>query len=257
MSLSSENLPSPIYTYRCTVAYDGSLFYGWQKTKTGPSIQQSLEDALLQLTQEKSSIEAASRTDRGVHAEGQVIAFSLSKKWATEKLQKGLNAWLPSEIRLLSIEIMEKNFHPTLDAKEKEYHYRLCCGPIQNPIHRLYSWHFRHPLDQAKMEKGAKDLLGTHDFSSFCNEREKNPICHLKKIQISSPSPGRLQISLMGNRFLYKMARTLTGTLVYIGAGKLSEDCIPQLIRSSYRPLAGITAPPLGLFLHRVFYDIA
>lgn len=241
--------------FKAIIAYDGSPFFGWQKTKTGPSVQETLENTLSQLTQETVSVEAASRTDRGVHAEGQVVSFALNRTWPTSKLIRGANAILPPEIRILQIEEKEDSFHSTLNARGKEYHYRICLGEVQNPIHRLYSWHFHYPLDLEKMKKGAADLIGTHDFTTFANEPEENPTCTLNAIQITLLPDHRLQISILGDRFLYKMVRTLVGTLAYIGCGKLPDDSIPHLLRSTDRTLAGMTAPALGLYLHRVLYD--
>lgn len=243
--------------YKAIIAYDGSSFLGWQKTKEGPSIQQTLEQTMMKLTQKQVGFEAASRTDRGVHAEGQVVSFCMEEGWPPEKLQRGLNALLPVEIRVLHVEAREDLFHPTLHAKEKEYHYRMCLTPFQNPIHRHYSWHFRYPLDIEPMKQGAQALLGTHDFSSFANEPEENPICTLRQVNFSFLETNRLQMALIGDRFLYKMARTLAGTLAYVGCGKLDVHSIPEILQSKSRSQAGITAPALGLFLHRVSYDFS
>ncbi len=220
----------------------------------GPSIQESLGKAIEHLTGEKILPEAASRTDRGVHARGQVIHFLLDTPFNPLRLQRGLNAILPPDIRVVHIEETEIDFHPTLLATSKEYQYLLCLGPVQEPVYRLYSWHFRSPLDLEKMHSAADQLIGTHNFTSFANESEKDPQCTLEQITINELPGHQLQISIVGNRFLYKMARNLIGTLVYIGAGKLSSDCIPALLASADRKKAGITAPAHGLYLHQVFY---
>ncbi len=235
--------------YKLIISYDGTRYFGWQKTNVGPTIQEELQKAVAKITQETAVPEAASRTDRGVHAKGQVVHLSLQKEIAL----RSLNAVLPSDIRVLELE--PAAFHATLDAVKKEYHYHLCLGAVQDPIHRLYSWHTRYPLDLEKMRRASKDLLGTHDFSAFANEPEENPHCSLESIQIEELPGERLQIALIGNRFLYKMARNLSGTLVYIGCGKLPLDCIPSLLASRDRKAAGITAPAHGLVLQKVFYD--
>ena len=236
------------------LAYDGTRYLGWQKTRMGPSIQESLAKALTQITGEQILPEAASRTDRGVHAQGQVVAFSLHSPPPLLQLQKGLNAVLPADIRVLELKPISAHFHPTLDAVGKEYHYQICLGEVQEPIHRLYSWHVYSPLDLQKMESAASDLLGTHDFTAFTNEIRNDPVCTLKSIAIT-PSGNRLQIAFRGNRFLYKMVRNLAGTLVYIGCGKLPPNCIPSLFASRDRKQAGMTAPAHGLYLHKVVYD--
>lgn len=243
-----------MYPFRATICYDGTCYFGWQSTKTGPSIQEALASALWNASQEKVIPEAASRTDRGVHAEGQEISFSLSRLWDPYRLMRALNAHLPPDIRILKVENTPLDFHPTLDAKEKEYRYRILNTSCSLPFQELYAWHFHLPLDIPLMENAAKDFLGVHDFSAFANEKEKNPFCTLYSIHFEPLEHGVLQISLKGNRFLYKMVRNLVGTLAYIGCGKLPPDSIPGLIHSKDRKKAGMTAPAHGLFLHKVVY---
>ena len=243
--------------YKLIISYDGTAYLGWQKTKMGPSIQESLQKAVQQISQEEIVPEGASRTDRGVHAIGQVALLPLKKKWEPRALQRALNAALPRDIRIHAIEISEPDFHPTLQAVEKEYHYSLCLSPVQDPIHRLYSWAFPYPLDIEKMNRAARDFLGERDFSSFANgenEKESNPVCSLNRITISPVAANRLQIAIAGNRFLYKMARNIVGTLIYVGSGKLPEDSIEKILASKDRKQAGITAPAHGLALYKVIY---
>ncbi len=241
--------------FKAILIYDGTGYYGWQKTRMGPSIQEKLAEAIFRITGENAIPEAASRTDRGVHAEGQTIQFTLSKSFTPRGLQKSLNAVLPPDIRILLLDAADEDFHPTLQALGKEYHYRLSLGPVQDPLYRLYAWHFHPPLDLEKMKMGAADLIGTHDFTAFSNEPEKDPICTLVAISIGTLEDGRLQIGISGNRFLYKMVRNLVGTLVYLGCGKLPLDSIPKILESRDRKQAGATAPAHGLFLHKVLYS--
>jgi len=253
--LSKLSLTDPkSQVYKLTVSYDGTAYFGWQKTKTGPSIQESLQDVLKQISREEVLPEAASRTDRGVHAIGQVVSISLKKNWEIRSLQRALNAVLPQDIRIVALEPAPPGFHPTLHAKEKEYRYRLCLGAVQDPIHRLYSWAFRYALDLPKMEQGAQDFLGQRDFSAFANQGKPNSICALSRIEIASLPENRLEIRISGNRFLYKMARNIAGTLVYIGCGKLPKDAVSKILASKNRKMAGITAPAHGLALYRVNY---
>jgi len=243
-----------MYLLKLILSYDGTSYFGWQKTRMGPSIQETVEQAVYRITGELAPLEGASRTDRGVHAEGQSASLALKREWDPEDLKRALNAVLPPEIRTRSVKTAHSTFHPTLDAVEKEYHYRLCLGSVQEPMFRLYSWAIRYPLDLEKMAQGAKECLGTRDFSAFANEKKENPVCTVKKIEISPLPEERLQIALTGDRFLYKMARNLVGTLVYVGCGKLQADQLPALLASKDRKQAGVTAPAHGLFLHRVVY---
>jgi len=242
------------YSYKLTVSYDGTSYFGWQKTKAGPSIQESLEKATQQITQEMVLPEAASRTDRGVHAIGQVVTIPLKKEWEPRVLERALNAVLPQDIRIVALQPAPKGFHPTLDAVEKEYRYSLSLEDVQDPVHRLYSWAYRSPLDVSKMERGAKDFLGRHDFSGFACEAKKDPFCTLTRIAIDLLPHTRLEIAIAGDRFLYKMARSIVGTLVYIGCGKLPEDAVSKILASKDRKKAGMTAPAHGLALYRVRY---
>jgi tRNA pseudouridine38-40 synthase len=235
--------------YKAIICYDGTRYFGWQKTASGPSIQEELEKALRKITGEITFPEAASRTDRGVHAEGQVIQFALKKTIDPKRLLRGLNAVLPDDIRVL--ELKPQQFHPTLDALGKEYHYRICQAAAQNPTLRLYSWHLRNPLNQNHINEAALGLLGRHDFTAFANEEEKDPFCTLESITFDG-----CYFRIRGNRFLYKMVRNLVGTLVYIGCGKLPPDAIASILSSKDRKKAGITAPAHGLYLHQVFYEI-
>jgi tRNA pseudouridine38-40 synthase len=235
--------------YQLILAYDGTRYFGWQKTAAGKSIQEELIQAIAQITGELVAVEAASRTDRGVHAEGQVAQFSLEKKIDPAKLQRGLNAVLPSDIRALQLTYRE--FHPTLDAVGKEYHYKMSLGPVQDPMVRLYAWHFRYPLNRDHVERAAQDLIGTHDFSAFANEKEENAICTVKSIFFYKD-----HFAIQGDRFLYKMVRNLVGTLVYVGCGKIDPDNMGEILASRDRKKGGITAPAHGLYLHQVFYPV-
>ena len=232
--------------FKALLAYDGTQYYGWQKTRSGPTIQEALQKAIFQLTQETVLPEAASRTDRGVHAVGQVVQFSAKKEISAHQL----NAVLPPDIRALQLETVPPSFHPTLDALEKEYHYKLHLGPTHDPTMRLYTWHIHQPLDIPKMLSAKNDLIGTHDFTAFAGETEANPICTITDIAFEEAT-----LKIKGNRFLYKMARNIAGTLIDIARGKLSSD-IPQLLQSRDRKKTGVTAPAHGLYLHQVVYPL-
>jgi tRNA pseudouridine38-40 synthase len=242
---------------RLIIAYDGTAYLGWQKTKMGPSIEETLENVLRTILQEDISLQAASRTDAGVHAAGQVASFYTTRHPNLYKLHRALNGLLPQDISVQSIEQVDEAFHPTLQNTGKEYHYHLCLAPIQLPFNRPYSWHVRLPLDVKLMQEGASLLIGTHDFAAFCNNRyglPKNTVRTLHSIDFVPSSNQNLQVIVKGESFLYKMVRNLVGTLVYVGSGKLNVDSIPLIIKGQDRTQGGITAPAHGLSLHKVYY---
>lgn len=234
---------------RAIISYDGSPYFGWQNNGHLPTIQGEIQKALSKLAKSPISVEAASRTDRGVHARGQVIQFSMPPPFEPIQLQKALNANLPQTIRVKGLSFQD--FHPSIDATGKEYHYQICTELVQDPMLRHFSWHYYYPLSLQKILESAKDLIGTHDFSAFSNQIEENPICTLEKVEFD----GRW-FRIKGDRFLYKMVRNLIGTLVYIGSNRLEGRTIPAILASNQRKKAGMSAPAHGLFLHQVFYPV-
>jgi tRNA pseudouridine38-40 synthase len=240
---------------KLVIAYCGTAYAGWQKTKMGASIEETLEQTLTKILQHEVKLQAASRTDAGVHAEGQVVNFILQKPCDLERLKFSLNCLLPKDIAVLSIEGMPIHFHPTLDSVKKEYWYYICNSGIQLPFYRDISWHFPYALDSKAMCHAANQLEGSHDFSAFCNARklwDRSPVCHLEKIEICRLENNRLKIVMVGDHFLFRMARNLVGTLAYVGCGKLKAEHIPSLLKGKERTGAGVTAPAHGLALKSV-----
>ncbi len=241
------------------LAYDGTHFLGWQKTYLGPTIEESLERVLQQIFQEPIILQAASRTDAGVHADGQRVNFFTKKNIPSLlNLQKSLNALLPPSIVVLNIAENPLSFHPTLDNIGKEYHYFICNTPYQLPKYRLTSWHIPSPLNLNLLQTILTAFIGTHDFTSFCNtdglEDNKNPICTLHNLSYQLIEKNRICFSVTGNRFLFRMVRILIGTLAYVGMGKISTEEALTILPSKLRSKAGVTAPAHGLHLIQVFY---
>lgn len=238
------------------IAYDGTSYLGWQKTKMGPSIEETVEKILSQILQEKISLDAASRTDAGVHAEGQVVCFTTEKTPDLTKLSSSLSSLLPTDISLVSASFVPLNFHPTLDNRGKEYHYRLCFSKSLAPFLHRFSWIYSYPLSLEKMKTAASHFIGQHDFTAFCNSRYDLPENRIRTIDSIAfyPENETLLIAISGKDFLYKMVRNIVGTLVYIGSDKLPEESLPMLLEKKDRTLIGMTAPASGLSLKRVFY---
>jgi tRNA pseudouridine38-40 synthase len=208
--------------------------------------------------QEKVSLQAASRTDAGVHAQGQVVNF-FTKKESLDcaKLHKSLNCVLEPSISILAVERAPLTFHPTLDNIGKEYQYFVCNGPMQLPKNRYYSWHFPYPLDRKAMLAAAESLCGTHDYATFCNESalfDRSTVCTVHAIEIHERPSQRLVFTIKGDRFLFRMVRNLVGTILYVGCGKMQAQDISSILQSKKRAQAGVTAPSRGLHLMEIFY---
>lgn len=240
------------------IAYDGTRYLGWQKTAMGSSIEGVLQQCLEQILQHTVILQAASRTDAGVHAVGQVVNFFTSKNLDLNRLKISLNSLLPTDLVVTQIEQMPLHFHPTLDCQSKEYRYYVCWGPVQLPQHRFYSWHYHYHLDLAKMREASLYFLGEHDFSAFCNVKKNSHYSDyrrtIEEIEIMEIEPQRLCLRIKGPNFLYKMVRNIVGTLVYVGNQKILPFQITEILASKTRIQAGMTAPANGLFLHKVYY---
>lgn len=242
--------------YLLTLSYDGTAYYGWQhNSSTFPSIEGELQSALQKVYQKNVSLDAASRTDRGVHAEEQLVAFSVpfSKKTAGQ-LHLSLNQLLPNDIRVLSLEETTTRVYPSIDSTEKEYEYVIDTASYHNPFMRHRAWHVPKPLSREKMERAAQLLVGTHDFAGFTNEgapKYTSTIRTINYIHISLEE-SFIRVRMCAEAFLFRMARNIVGTLVDIGSGKIPLETIPLLLNSKQRPLGGVTAPAHGLVLKRI-----
>ncbi len=245
------------------IAYDGTHYFGWQKTVYGPSIEEELEKALQQIFQEHISLQAASRTDRGVHAEGQVVDCTTSKPCPDlNRLTVSLNQLLPSDIRCRRvIAAPSAAFHPTLDVVRKEYRYLIGTGSVLLPHHRHTHWHVHRPFNRSLLEASAQLFLGTHDFRGLCNRRadldEENTIRTVFSINIDEDKQkNEVSISIEGDHFLYKMARNIVGTMMWAAQERLPLLTIQAALQTRQRSLAGVTAPACGLFLANVYYPM-
>ena len=235
------------------IAYEGTNYSGWQKTETGPSIEGELKKVLEQVLQHPVRLQAASRTDSGVHAEGQVVNFFTEKD--IKRLKYSCNSLLPGDIRVLELSEMPEKFHPTLDAKGKEYHYSICLGEAQLPFDRRFSWHFVKPVDMELMRQASVFFIGKHDFSALTNEKKDDNVREVYRIEIEEVSENKIRIRVAGNHFLYKMVRNIVGTLLYVGCGMLKLEDVKTLLEKGDRTAAGMTAPAHGLTLKKVYYD--
>ena len=242
--------------YAFRVAYDGTRYEGWQRqARTDATIQGKLEKALMMLSGESVQVIGAGRTDAGVHAQGQYADVHIPLALSPDKLEETLNDFLPDDIAVSAMRIASDRFHSRFSAKEKWYRYRIRAGAKKDVFARRYIWQLGEPLDADAMRRAARDLEGTHDFTSFCGNKhfKKSPIRAIKKIVITEEN-GELILDFYGNGFLQNMVRIMTGTLVEVGEGKRSASDIPAVLEAKDRSRAGFTAPALGLCLMDVMY---
>lgn len=246
------------------IAYDGTRYLGWQKTNqehTAPSIEYTLESVLEKLLQHKIKLQASSRTDRGVHAEDQIVNFITEKEGLDlPKLAHSLNCLLPQDIRCLSIqEAPYPTFHATVSTKAKQYIYRLFLGETMPPFLRHNHWHVKDALDREKMSLAADIIHGEHDFKAFRNFRKgkdyNDTVRNVYAIDFEEEGDNLLYIKITADNFLYKMARNIVGTLIYVGLNKFSPGHVTHIFQHGLREEAGICAPAHGLSLLKVYYD--
>jgi len=245
--------------FKLTIAYDGTAYQGWQWQKTGTGVQEKIEDALAKLFPSKPRLHGSSRTDTGVHALGMVAHFEIPRaefKMTTAKLALALNAWLPLDIRVLSVSPAPAEFHARFDATGKQYRYFVWNHTAMNPLLRHSAWHVPLKLDLAAMRAAAKSFLGKHDFKSFAGTRNYEMISTVRTLmrcEIRRSGP-LLTFFIEGDGFLYKMCRGMVGTLVQVGQGKIAATDIKEILAHRDRRVAGMTAPAHGLVLWEVFY---
>jgi tRNA pseudouridine38-40 synthase len=241
---------------KLTLSYDGTDFHGWQRQPGLRTVQELLEDAIIQLTGTRPATNASGRTDAGVHALAQVVHFFTISQHSPETFVRALNAMLPHDIRVLTAEEKPQSFHATLDAKSKRYRYAIDNGAIADVFQLRYCWHVHPPLDAVAMARAARLLLGWHDFRSFETDWPNRMSSVRTIFDLTVERAGSLvTIEVEADGFLYNMVRSIAGTLMLIGAGKHSEPWVAEVLAGESRTLAGPTAPAKGLFLVKVDYD--
>lgn len=243
--------------WRLTVAYEGTLFEGFQRQRPGRrTVQGVLEEALEELTQSPTTVRGASRTDSGVHAQGQVVAFRTGKELAPRAWIGALNDRLPEDVVILSAQEVHESFDPRRDALGKTYRYLLDPHLRSRPIYRRFVLHAPFPLDLEGMRKAAGQLTGSHDFKSFSGMQRAGIKTErtVSQIEIKEGEDGLVALEFTGNGFLYHMVRNLTGTLLDVGRGKQDPLEMAAILQSRDRSMAGSTAPARGLTLVRVYY---
>lgn len=251
-----KRAPSPMPRIKLVLEYDGTNYVGWQLQPNGPSVQGRLQLALAELLGERVNPVAAGRTDSGVHATGQVVAFDTTRALPMKAYWMGLNGVLPDDIAVVSAEEVEPSFDPRRWAKGKRYVYRINNARTRSPLRRHTHWEIFQSLDVPAMQEAAVHLLGRHDFSAFraADCQAAHAVRELRRLLVEGAPGGELRITVEGTAFLKHMVRNLVGTLAEVGRGKEKPHWVAAVLAGRDRNLAGATAPAHGLVLAEVFY---
>ncbi len=243
-----------MYNYKLVVAYDGTDFCGYQVQKNARTVQGVMNEASRQIFGENATVTGASRTDSGVHANGQVILIKGEKDIADRNLVLAYNTKLPKDIAVLSSEKVSDDWHPRYQNLVKTYSYKLYHGLVLNPRDRDYVHHIHSKMDVEAMRKCAKHLVGKHDFFSYSNPCEiEDSVRTITDLEIIEENDF-ISIIVKGDGFLYNMLRLIVGTLIDCGFHKKDEDDIIRSLNERDRSLTGMTAPAKGLTLEHIEY---
>lgn len=241
---------------RIVVEYDGTRLFGWQLQKDRPTVQGELQRAVLEITERKTLVIGAGRTDAGVHAEGQVANFHTLSPIPTRKWPEALNAHLPPEIAVLSAHEVPLDFHAQFAATSKVYRYRILNRPVRSALERERAHLVKAPLDVPKMAEAARMLEGTHDFRAFGSEMSKKEktVRTILSLQAVATDPF-VDFLVHGDGFLYNQVRSMVGTLLRVGLGNRPPGWVKEVLEARDRSKAGANVPAKGLTLVEVKYD--
>lgn len=248
--------------FRFTCAYDGTAYSGWQVQPDRPSIQKTIESTLEGILKngQKIKIHGSGRTDQGVHAQGQVFHADLQTRMNALSLLKALNVRLPPDIRILDSAPTAPDFHARRSATGKEYRYQIWNADTVPPDRRLYHTHVTRPLDLDAMRRAVAAFVGTHDFSAFTANPQREVETTVRTIYdfaLTAAGP-RLLLRVRGNGFLYKMVRSMAGFLMRVGHGAEKPETVTAMLDAAGERTARVpSAPPQGLYLWRVWYHRA
>jgi len=243
-------------TIKLIIEYDGANYQGWQVQPKGPTIQGMLEDKIKLLTGESIQLVGSGRTDAGVHALGQVAHFKTQSRMDLRSMQRALNSLLPRDIVIQKIEEVEEGFHARKHVKSKIYEYRILNRSLRSAFNRGYVWHIPQKINLTQMKKATQGLIGEHDFSAFrtAGSSTRTTIRRVNRAEWKRGRDGLIRFEIEANGFLKQMVRSIVGTLIEVGKGKINVEEFRKILDSKDRKMAGTTAPAQGLFLKEVKY---
>lgn len=239
--------------YKLTLCYDGTDFAGWQRQPGKRTVQGTVEEALARLAGKKITLIGAGRTDAGVHARGQVANFKATLRLAGDELERALNALLPQDVRVLSVRPVRPNFHARKMARSKVYQYRIWNSRLISPFLLRYVLFWPGSLDLEKMAEAAKLIVRRDDFTAFSSNRLLCPVREVFRSEITKRG-AEILYTIEASGFLRYMARTIVGTLLDVGRGKIEPRQVEEAFRKKDRSLAGPTSPARGLCLVKIKY---
>ena len=246
-----------MHRYQILIEYDGTPYVGWQIQKNGKSIQKTVESVLKKILKQKIILFSAGRTDSGVHAREQSAHFDVKNKIQNiDKIIKSLNFFLNNKkISIIKIKNKKNNFHARYSAKERIYLYIILNRPSPSALNKYREWHIRKKLDINLIRKGAKKLIGTHDFSTFraSNCSSKTPIRTINEI-IVRKQKNRIKLKFKSKSFLKNQVRSMVGCLKYIGEKKWNLKKFENIIKKKDRKTVAPPAPACGLYLEKIIY---
>lgn len=247
--------PVSVHRLALGVSYIGTDFSGWQRQPDQPSVQESLESVLSEIVDTPIAVQAAGRTDTGVHATNQVVHFDLPHKRPMRAWLQGANSMLPSSVAVQWAEVVDAQFHARFSASERRYQFVYCDGVTKAPGLDGQCWVTHLSLQVDAMHQAAQALLGEHDFTSFRGAGCQAPTAYRRVHRISVQRHGDLVVlDIAANAFLLHMVRNIAGALQRVGTTDQPVDWIPKLLQQQDRRLLGPTAPPQGLYLVGVRY---
>ncbi len=238
---------------KCVVKYDGRDFYGFQVQNKQRTVQGEIQKAIRNVTNEDIVIHGSGRTDRKVHANGQVFHFDSEKDFDDATWKRAINHFLPSDIYIVEANVVDDDFHARYSAKSKTYYYLINTQEYE-PLSTNYVYQYNRPLDIELMKEAAILFLGEHNFIAFCaNDEDKDTIRLIEEINIAN-NDGVIRIEFKGDGFLRYMVRFMVGTLIFIGNKRITKNYIIDLFASNGSKQCLYRAKPQGLYLDKVFY---